>query len=265
MSPGVRADGPRQPLVTAGPYRVGVDRITQSRTLMVDYSAAPGGPSSVKSQRTIQLQVAVFGDGRQARDALATFEVKKVVMERAGRSTELPHYGGPLEMPNDPAFVRGYLYVPSLPPSLNELRSVEGEIVAYENTAPVEIEIPVAGPVPHSVEKDGIKVTLREWASDGGTARLLLWVEAPASSLIVNTVNDGSYGVSLLSTEGRPAVLGAGGMQQVRSNQAEYRMVYSSLRGTPDRIRLKLLHRAGPKRVYPFKIERIPIPAKSAP
>jgi hypothetical protein len=151
-----------------------------------------------------------------------------------------------------------------LPPSLSELRAIEGEIVTYENTSPFEVEIPVDGALPRTVEKDGIKVTLREWAVDGSSARVLLWAEAPPSSLIVNTVNDGSYGVSLLSADGRAAVLGAGSMLQVRNNQAEYRMVYSSFRGTPARIRLKFLHRAGPKRVYPFKIERIPIPARAA-
>jgi hypothetical protein len=250
----------RQPMVKAGPYRIAVDRITQNRTLTLKYETGDRSNSGVTSQRTIQLQVAVFGETEAANAGLATFQIKSVVVDRNGRSEELPHYGGPLENPNDPALVRGYLYVPAMPPSVAEIRSLEGEIVSYEHTGPFEMDVPITNSVPSTVEKDGVKVTLRDWSQDGAIARLTLVVDAPASSLVVNTVNDGSYGVTLVNKDGHPALLGAGSMIQPRPNQAEYRMAYNSLQGTPDHLRLRFLHRAGPRKVYPFKVEHIQIP-----
>ena len=248
-----------QPVVKVGPYRVAVDRITQNRSVVLDYKTGQQQSGGVRTQRTVQVQVAVHSDVPGAREGLTTFQIKSVLMEKNGRPVELPHYGGPLETPNDPALVRAYLYVPSLPASVAEIRTIDGEIVSYERSAPLEVEFPLEGALPRTIEKDGVKVTLREWAQDGPSARAVLWVEAPAGGLIVNTATDGSNGLTLLNTQGRPALVGVGSMLQVRAHQAEFRMAYNSVQGTAAKIRLRFLHRAGPRRVWPFRLEHIPI------
>src|SRR5688500_7496410 len=125
---GSLAEG-RQPAVKAGPYRVVVDRITQNRSVVLDYKTGSQASGGVRTQRTVQIQVAVLSDQPGGKEGLATFQIKSVMGERNGRLVELPHYGGPLETPNDPALVRAYLYVPSMPPSLSEIRSIDGEIM----------------------------------------------------------------------------------------------------------------------------------------
>jgi hypothetical protein len=252
----------KQPSTKVGPYRVTVDRISPNRTVTLEYATSPTSISSYNSRRTVQLQVAVMGDDASAVAGLATFQIKTVTVERKGRAVELPYYGGPMENPNDPAIVRAYIYVPGLPAAAEELRSLEGEIVSYDRTAPFEVELPLDGMVPKTVEKDGVKVTLRELSWEGGIARFVLWVDAPPNTVIVNTTNDGSYGVSLFNEKDRSAPPAAGTMVQVRSNQAEYRMSYHSVQGTPNRIRLQFLHRGGSRKVYPFRVERIPVPYK---
>lgn len=251
--------GARQPVVKAGPYRVLVDRITQNRSVVLEYPTGGNEGSGVRTQRTIQVQVAVLADAPGAGDQLTTFQIKTVTVERNGRPVELPHYGGPLESPNDPALVRAYLYVPSLPASVSEIRSIDGEIVSYDRTAPFEVEVPLDGSSPRPVEKDGITVTVREWAQDGNTARVVVWLDAPAGSLLVNNATDGSYGLALLNQDGRAAPIGAGSLLQVRANQAEIRMAYASVPGTATRLRVRLLHRVGPRRVHPFSLEHIPL------
>lgn len=255
-----QAQGPvKQPEVKVGPYRVVVDRITQNRGVVMEYQTTGQANPSLRVQRTVQVQVAVLGEEPGARDQLSTFQIKSVLVERNGRPVELPHYGGPLEAPNDPSLVRAYLYVPSLPATLKELRAIEGEIVSYTKTEMLDVEVPLEGAAPQTVEKDGVKVTVREWAQEGPAVRVVLWVEAQPSSLLLNTTTDGSYGVTLYNREGRATLVGAGNMLQVRPHQAELRMSYSSVQGQVAKVRLRLLHRVGPRKVYPFRIERVPI------
>lgn len=260
---GVAAQQIRQPVVAAGPYRVMVDRITQNRTVTLDF-ALPGGrpPDGVATQRSVQFQVAVLPKDPKTAPQISTFQVKSVTVRQNNRPVDVHHYGGPLESPNDPALVRAYLYVPAMPANAQELNSIEGEIVSYERNGPFEIEIPTAGDLPRTVEKDGVKVTIREWVHDGASGRLIMWVEAPNNSLIVNSANDGSYGVALINDAGRTLSTGSGTMLQVRSNQAEYRMNYFSIQGKPTTIRLRFLHRAGARQVYPFKLENITVPPR---
>jgi hypothetical protein len=251
----------RLPLAKVGPYRVVVDRITHNRGVTIDYGP-DGKVAGYKPQRTAQLHVAVLTDEPSARSALATFQIKGATVERTGRALEVPYYGGPLENPNDPAIVRAYVYLPGLPGTIEEIRSLEGEIVSYDRTSQTEMEIAVEGPLPRTVEKDGIKLELREWSYEGGSPRLVLVMEAPPGTVIVNTTNDGSYGVSLLNEKGQAAPPASGTMLQLKSNLAEYRTTYQSVQGTPTRIKLQFLHRGGTRRVYPFKVERIPIPTR---
>jgi hypothetical protein len=124
------------------------------------------------------------------------------------------------------------------------------------------VDLPVGGSLPVTVEKDGVKATLHQFSAEGATARLRLTVEAPPNTVVANTASDGSYGVSLLNTEGRLGVPGAGTMLQSRSNQAEYRLSYSGFSGTPGTVRVRFLYRGGQRRVYPFRIERVPLAQK---
>jgi len=257
-------DRPAQPVADAGPFQVVVDRITHNRGLTLDYRMGGQYSGGLRSQRNVQLQVAVHARGRENAGGLATFQVRSVFVERAGRLIEVPYYGGPLETPNDPSLVRAYLYIPALLPSTTDIRLIEGDIVSYDRTGPVQIDLPLGGDLPVTVEKEGVKATLHQFVAEGNSARLLLTVEAPANTVIANTASDGSYGVSLLNTEGRLGVPGAGTMLQARGNHAEYRLSYSGFSGRPGTVRVRFLHRGGQRRVHPFRLERVPLALKPA-
>lgn len=265
------APGPmpsRQPAGKAGPYRVAVDRISHNRKVSVNYRVGGDSrdPGPAQFSRTVHLQLAVFATEPWAGPGLATFQIKGVTTETVNRTIDLPHYGGMLETPTDGAVLRAYLYLPNFPLGAKEVRTVEGEIVAYEKSAPVEIEIPLDGAkVPAPVTKGGLRATVREWEIEGDTARVVLWLEAPANTVLINTSTDGTYGVSLLNEAGRAANTLGGAMLQPRANQAEYRVGFQNLRGAPARLRVRLLHRAGARKVFPFRVEGIAIPERTAP
>jgi hypothetical protein len=256
---GAAALGARtQPEAKAGPYRVVIDRVTENRSFALTYRAPSGREDErgVQARRSLQIQVSLLAEDARAVSGLSTFRVSGVTVEGDRRSVTLPYSGGALDSSAEAA-VRAYLYVPSVPP-------LEGEIVSYDNTGAVEIELPVApGTLPRTVEKDGVKATLREVTTSTGSVRMVLTLEAPSASTLLNLTSDGTYGISLYSHENRRINPSSATMSQPRANVLEYRFGFQSLRGTVDRVRVRALHRGGPRRVYAFRVERIPIPSRS--
>lgn len=261
-APGNRPEG------IAGPFRVVVDRVAHNRKISVTYRSAGDSrpPTPPQFTRTVHLQLAVFADEKWAGPGLATFQVKGVTAETANRTVDLAHYGGMLETPTDGAVLRAYLYVPNFPLGPTEIRSVEGDIVAYEKSSHVELEIPLDGDkAPAPVVQAGIRATVREWELEGDSAQAVIWVEAPANTVLINTSTDGTYGVSLVNAAGRSANTLGGALLQPRVNQAELRVGFQNLRGAPAKLKLRFLHRAGARKTYPFRIQNIPTPSRSAP
>jgi hypothetical protein len=257
----------RRSEAVAGPYRVVVDRIAHNRKITLDYEVPPkavDGPAAQFS-RTVHLQLAVFTKEPAAGPGLSTFQVRSVLADNGSRLVELPHYGGMLETSNDGAILRAYVYLPNFPLAAKEVRAVEGEIVAYERSTPVQIEIPVVpGKTPEPVEKDGIRATVREWEQDKDEIRAVIWLEGPPNTVLINTTTDGTYGVALFNSAQKPASTQGGSLVQPRPNQAEYRVGFLNLRGTPEKLKIQLLHRSGPRRVYPFRIEHVEVPSRAA-
>lgn len=256
----------KEPEGKAGPYRVVIDRLSHSLGLGINYQTGLGkrDAGSVESRRTLQMQLAAYAPDSRVAAGLATFQVSSVTVDLAGRTAEVPHYGGILESPNDNAVIRAYLYVPNLPLAAREIRSVEGQIVAYDHSEVVDLEIPLEGRKPPvSVEKDGVKATLREMNAEGGGAQLVLWVETAPDGVLLPTSNDGTYGVTLSSADRRSAIPSGGSVVQPRANQAEYRVAFHSLRGPAGSVRVKILSRGGGRHTYPFKIDHVPIPTRA--
>lgn len=257
------------PNAKVGPYQVAIDRITANRTNQLQFRTGdqprrmePG----LHSTRLIQLQIGLFSEDPSAEAGLTTFQVKGITVELRGRSVDLVHYGGVLENPNDKALVRAYVYIPNFPLGPREIRYLEGEVVSYDHSAPLQLALPLAGArLPLVVTQDGVKATLRELTMDGSNAQIDLLLEGAPGSVLVNTVNDGTYGVSLLGAENRVASPNGGTMLQPHPNQAEYRLSFGSLRGAPDRLSVKLVQRAGARHVYPFRLEHLPLPDVASP
>lgn len=262
--------GLRMPEAKTGPYRVVVDRISQNTNLTVNYAgpaSALGQPASnVDVRRMVQLQLSVFAATKEAGMGLTTFQVSGVSVDSGGRVLQLTPYGGPLDNPSENAVLRAYLYVPVFPATVREVRALEGQIIGYERSKQMEIEIPIGdGAVPRVVQKDDIKATLREYNFDGDSAQVVVWLEAPANSSLVNTTTDGSYGMKLVDVLGRTSTPNGGAFINPRPHQAEYRLGFHSLRRAPAAVRVQLLYRGGERRTYPFRIEGIPVPGRPVP
>ena len=252
----------KAPEVKAGPYRIVVDRLNESSTLTLNYrtegNRREGGP--VQSRRSVQLQLAVYGPESGLETGLAHFQIKRVAAGAGGRPVEVAYQGGMLETPGDGAVLRVYVAIPSLPPLARELQAIDGEIVSYEKAATVDLEIPVEpGKLPRTVEKDGLKATLRELTVNGGAIRLVLSLEGDAESALIDPSTDGTHGVSVLAADNRAAAAAGGTLLQPRANRAEYRLAFQGAQAAVTRVRVRVLQRSGPRRVYPFRIERVPL------
>jgi hypothetical protein len=263
--PGLQAVRSKPPEVQVGPYRVAIDRVTHNNTVIYSYKNPQAKEQApLEYRRTVQLQLGVFAKDASAAAGLTSFVIRSVTVEGAKRLLEVPHYGGVMENPNDTAAVRAYLYVPSFPVRAREIRTVEGEIVGYDRSSQVEIDVPVAdAKLPLTEERGGVKVTVQELTVQGATVQLVLRTQGPEGSVLAPTANDGTYGVSLYNADNRAAAPAGGTLTQPRSNEGEYRLGFQNLRGSAGRVRVRLLLRGGERRVYPFKIERVPVPTRS--
>lgn len=260
------APAPRRPEAAAGPYRVLVERISASRTVNLLYrQEAPADPGQFQQRRTVQLQLAIHAPDAASAAGLTRVDFFGVTAEAGGKIHEVGHYGGKLETATtSKAVLRGYLYAPTLPGEATEIRSLEGEILAYEHSTPVEVEVPLQPPF-REVEQDGVRVTVRELTVSEGTARVTLSAEGPASSVLIAPGDDGNHGVRLLDRQNRLTSLGGGSLLQPRPQRLEYRVTFQSVRTAPRSLRVKVTKQHGRRSVWPFRLERIPLPQRLTP
>lgn len=254
----------KQPETKVGPYRVVIDRVAESRNTQIVYGtpSSPKAVGGVQSRRTVQLQLGVMTESKSAAAGLASLQVQGLSVQNGARTAALSYYGGILESPNDVAVLRAYLYIPNYPVNGAEIRTLEGQITAWDQSDEMEIEVPLEGPSPWSAEKGGVKATVSALTVEGGSARLSVNLEAPKTNALLSPTNDGTYGVSLLNRENRPAMATGGNSLQQQENTASYRLGFQNLKGEAAKVRVRLVHRRGPRRTYPFRIEHITIPTR---
>lgn len=255
-----------RPETQAGPFRVVIDRIAQSRNTLVNYRTTPAqrDDGSAQSRRSVQLQVQVVAADRSAAAGLASFQVNGLSAETGRRTVTLSHSGGILESPDERAALRAYLYVPACPPQARELRAIEGEIAAYEKAGECQIDVPLGGKVPSSAEKEGIRATVQAMSVQGANLQVTVELAAPEGTALVATTSDGAYGVSLLGADSRPTTPTGGSVSQPRASAATYKLGFQNPQDAPRSLRIRFVYRGGARRVYPFRIEHIPIPTRLA-
>ncbi len=253
-----------RPEVTAGPFKLCIDRILQSRSVVTTYRA-DGSPMTEQS-RSLQVHMAVYARDPGDAARLAALQVRGLTAETGGRVIDVSHNGGLLENPDDTASIRAYVYIQSFPRDVREIRSLFGEVVAFERSTPLEIDVPIKGDDLSNIgEKEGVRVTVRELTREGNNWRVRILATSSSSAVVLNAVQDGAYGVSLLNAQGKAAEANGGTLIQSAATQAQYLVVFSGLQGEPATVRLRIASRGGVRRVHPFKMEHIPLPERTAP
>ncbi len=253
-----------RPEAGAGPYTVAVDRIVLTRNATTGY--LPGRPPASEQRMSLQLHLGVYAPDRKSADRLALFQVSGLTVASGSRLFDVPHHGGMLESPGDPAAVRAYLFAQTFPTGAREVRALFGEIVAYERAGPLDFRVSLAGrTLPFTEEQGGVKIRVEEIQREGVWTRAVLSVEAPSSDVLLNTIQDGTYGISLLDAMGRAGTPNGSVMNLLRPNHARYRVAFQDLRGAPATLRLRLAYQGGQRKVYPFRLEHIPLPERPGP
>lgn len=262
---GARAAADVPPMVEArvGPYRIAVDRISVGENFTLTYRRAGGAGGRERPldvRRTAQLQIVVRDTSPARGGGLAQFQIFSVGAAVGGRPLDLAFHGGSLESVEADG-MRAYLFIPEVPPGIRELRAIDGQIVHYERAAPVEIELPLPegapGPV---VRKEGVEVAMQEVDVGPDGLRVTFRLEAGPDAALVPQTEDGSCGVTAVTGADRPVPANGGGATQTAANRVEYRLVFPDLREPPKRLRIRVLLRSGPRRTYPFRLERVPLP-----
>lgn len=250
-----RPSGP--PNASAGPYHVSLDRVTHNRNMVMTYDA--GG---IRTQRSLQLQLRLAG-GAGAPSSPAIFRVNSVTAEDNGQPIGLSYSASLMSRQDTGSLLQVYVSVASLPPLARELRSIEGEIVVFKSTRAMQIDLPLtAGSPAAPVEREGVRVVVREMHVDGLTARAVIEAEGPEGSSLLHNPEEPGYGVGLIGKDGRPIPAMDGTLEHSQPNRSEYRVRFRSVVGPPTAVRLRLVHRGGGRSVYPFRLEKIAIPER---
>lgn len=251
----------RRPETHTGPYRVVVERVTQTQYLQSMLRPAPG----ITGRRSAHVQLRVLADNPEAALALEIFAVNALTVDADGRRTEVAHYGGPLENADD-AVLRAYAYASDVGLSTTRLSAITGEITAFERARVQSVDLPLDG-LPLTKEVDGLVYTLLRASAKDGDATVELRVKAPAGSNLVAATTDGAYGIQLLCAGVEaPAAAGSSMAGSARDGAMTFTLNYHSLTGAAPlagaRLRVPLLIRSGQRRVYPFQLENIPLPGR---
>lgn len=267
---------PLRPETVAGPFRIVVERVTQSlsTTQVFPKEAGDRHPGEFQQRRNVQLHLGVYPAAPAlqpgAGEGLTRLDIHGVTVREGTRQLELGHYGGRLESGSKEALLRGYLYAPAFPVRTAEIEVIEGEIVAYEHSTPVELELPLTDErhpsgKPERVEKHGVRLTLREVTVSQGTARLTLSVDGPPGSVLITPTEEGTHGASLYDHRAQKVSPGGGSLSQPQPHLLDYRVTFLNLKDRPAMLRVRLLKQHGARQVYPFRLKRIPVPSRRAP
>ena len=251
----------RRPEAEAGPYRLVVDRITQTTQARVTYRS-DDGKGGGSSTRTVQLQLSIFGRDPETTRRLAVFQLETLSVGAGKGYVELPHFGGILDAAANGA-VRVFTGAPNVPLAAEEI-GLAGQLVAYEKSGPVELEIPLsADRFPMRTESEGVIITVNELDTAAeGAARLHLSLEASPETFLQSIGATAPYGVSLLDVEGRPATPIEGSLARPAGGRLEYRVRFKNVRAKPAALRVRVVRRGGRQFTYPFRLQRLPIPRR---
>jgi hypothetical protein len=256
-----RAPLPRRPEARVGPYRVVVERVTHSQYLQSLFLSDPLGQAPRRSgRRSAHVQLRLLADEPQAGAAVELFTIHSLTVMAGGKQVEVSHYGGPLEN-NDDAVLRAYVYASDVGLATSEIRSLAGEITAFEHARVVTAEIPLSNlPVVQTV--DGVRFTCTEVSVRDGIATIRLLARAPEGSQVVAASSEATYGIKLWCVDSIPAAAASSTLGTTSEGDAEYTLGFQSLHGTPSRLQAQVLMRGGERRVFPFDIEHIPLPGR---
>ena len=249
----------RRPEARVGPYRVLVEQVTASEYLQELLGIAAGARPAATGRRSAHLQLRLVGDTAESSAAVDLFAVHALTVEADGRAVEVAHYGGPLENADD-AVLRAYVYAGDVGMSTREIRSVEGEITAFEHAEEVRAELPLEPGA--SVLANGARFTISECSTRDGMIGVRLLGRPPAGAQLLAAALDGTYGIDLLTESGTSATPAGSTLGTTADGDAEFDLAYQLRRGVARRLSIRALIRSGARHVYPFRIEHVPLPAR---
>lgn len=251
----------KQPEARCGPYRVLVERVTQSQYLQESLRPAP----TTTGRRSAHVQLRLVADNPEAAAGVEIFSVNRVVAEAGARKAEVAHYGGPLENADD-CVMRAYVYASDVGLATTRLAAIGGEITAFERAQTVSVDLPL-DEIPLQRSSEGVHYSLAAASVQQDEATIALKVQPPAGSQAVAPSGDGAYGIQLLckNAEG-PAMSGSSTAAAGSDGAITFSLTYHGLKGPAPlagaKLRVPLLLRSGQRRVYPFEIQNIPLPGR---
>ena len=237
-----------------GPYRVFVQQVHQSQYATLGFDEG-GKPQKVNPQQNVQVVLSVAADTPTAANALGVFMINSATARIRGKLENLPLNGSGQGFAGDRS-LRAYLDLSS---AREEVATIEGELRAYERVTPVTAEFDLENATfPLTREVNGVRFTLSDWANGGRKnfgVRLAVAAPAPAQAAAIND----NYGITV--THGTATAPPAGvGTSIGADGQSSFFVQFHQNRGNATRLKCELVLREGPVKVYPFKLERIPLP-----
>src|SRR5262245_22964128 len=247
--PGTPASG------TAGLYRVLVERVVQSASLVLDFTEPRKEPDD-EGKQTVYVHLLVTAPERDQACAIAALGEGLAGVTDSGQKLELRPYAAPEAGPADGRSWRACLLAQDVDVRARALKEVTGELVVYPKSRAIRVEFSTRNPLPQTKTIDGVRVTLHEYQFANQEAKVVVSEQWPAGATLGRLRDEVPFGVTAAGGTGVPAIASEGRAETVDAAGAapgrRLQLLFTDLAAAPNLITVEALLRSGAPQTVPF-------------
>ncbi len=247
--------------VTAGGYRVAVERIVQNSSLTVEFTGGQAAP--VDGGQTNYVYLAVVAPDADRARAIVGLGKQLTATTDTGQRLALRNYaaaegGGP-----DGRTWRTYVIAQDVNAGARGFASLAGELIVFPNSRAVGLEFPTRLPFPQTQAAEGLRVTVHEVRRSGDTTAAVVSQHWPAGVSVTRLRAEVPFGLVALDSAGVPSYASEGRVIPTEAQPGQHLQkteITFPQSDLPHRFRHEALVRSGEPTAIPFRLESIPLP-----
>ena len=261
------ASAARAPVATVEGYRISLTRIQRTENLLAEFPEGRAGKLSGRQSLTLGLSVTPPNPAIADRiQGLAA----RVTGQAAGGAPLAFSQGVSDEQPADRRYLLWNLWTSELPPTIERISSLTGELVVYPRASRFTLELPVKTGTTLVREDVALKATVQQATQKGQTLTISLLIEWPRGTQVEFLTPDratGAFlGLQVLGGAGvsvAPNTASQSTTEGVETIRHRFEATFADLKDAPTRLRLHVRTRSGEPRRIPFTLTDLALPAGS--
>lgn len=251
---------PRPPAPAAAPevrvqgYRIVVERLQQVENVALDFTQAPVAKPA--GQQVVSVGLAVYPPAPKLVANIEGLDPKVIAFLNGSKAVSLGTYSADDANPLATGVWRTVVIGQDLDFTASRLSRLQGELIVYPNAGVVTLDFPLDGKPGRTVEKDGLRATLKKTTLRPGTVTVSLLAEWDSALRVTRADPESPYGIVAVTKAGVPVLPNGGGFGNTSKRGTvsvrDYTVSFTDMREPPALIRMQMMVRSGVPRKLPF-------------